>query len=119
MAVTFACDGNRRKELHLQKQTLGSDFSFGAISTAVYRGVWLCDLFTNLKPDTKFIVFTGSDQLTHGRYETSLPVERAINPTNQVMVAMGCNGLKLTHDHGFPLRLIVPGMVGGRQVKWL
>lgn len=29
------------------------------------------------------------------------------------------NGLALEPDHGFPVRLIVPGQIGGRMVKWL
>lgn len=29
------------------------------------------------------------------------------------------NGKLLTPDHGFPVRLIVPGYIGGRMVKWL
>jgi DMSO/TMAO reductase YedYZ molybdopterin-dependent catalytic subunit len=29
------------------------------------------------------------------------------------------NDVKLPPDHGYPLRVIIPGYVGGRQVKWL
>jgi hypothetical protein len=29
------------------------------------------------------------------------------------------NGERLAPDHGFPVRCLIPGMIGGRQVKWL
>jgi NAD(P)H-flavin reductase/cytochrome b involved in lipid metabolism/truncated hemoglobin YjbI len=36
-----------------------------------------------------------------------------------VMLAWEQNGERLTPDHGFPIRVIIPGYIGGRMVKWL
>jgi DMSO/TMAO reductase YedYZ molybdopterin-dependent catalytic subunit len=36
-----------------------------------------------------------------------------------VMLAFALNGKPLTPNHGFPLRLIVPGWYGMTQIKWL
>lgn len=42
-----------------------------------------------------------------------------MDPTNDVLLAYNINGRILAPDHGYPLRSIIPGYVGGRQVKWL
>jgi DMSO/TMAO reductase YedYZ molybdopterin-dependent catalytic subunit len=50
-------------------------------------------------------------------YTDSIPVERALSPQN--LIAYGMNGAALTRNHGFPARLIVPGIYGMKNVKWL
>ncbi|HEY3228074.1 MAG TPA: molybdopterin-dependent oxidoreductase, partial [Roseiflexaceae bacterium] len=50
-------------------------------------------------------------------YSDSIPIERALNPQN--LIAFGMNGMTLAIDHGFPARLIVPGIYGMKNVKWL
>lgn len=42
-----------------------------------------------------------------------------LDPSQDVMLAYMYNGKLLTPDHGFPIRLIVPGYIGGRMIKWL
>jgi DMSO/TMAO reductase YedYZ molybdopterin-dependent catalytic subunit len=50
-------------------------------------------------------------------YSDSIPLERAMLAQN--LIAYGMNGTTLTVDHGFPARLIVPGIYGMKNVKWL
>jgi nitrate reductase (NAD(P)H) len=43
----------------------------------------------------------------------------ALDPACDVLIAYEQNGQRLTTDHGFPVRVIIPGWIGGRMVKWL
>ncbi len=47
----------------------------------------------------------------------ALPAEKAMHP--DTLLAYGLNGETLPRDHGFPLRVIVPGWVGSANIKWL
>ena len=53
------------------------------------------------------------------KYGTSIPLARAMNPAYDVIVAFEANGERLQPDHGYPVRLIIPGYIGGRMIKWL
>ncbi|MGB2952604.1 MAG: molybdopterin-dependent oxidoreductase, partial [Gaiellaceae bacterium] len=50
-------------------------------------------------------------------YQRSLPVEEAMG--EEVLLAYEMNGRPLPPQHGFPLRLVVPGWYGMTNVKWL
>ena len=67
------------------------------------------------------VVFTGLDRGVEGgeiqQYERSLPLEEALR--DDVLLAYGMNGGPLLPQHGFPLRLVVPGWYGMTHVKWL
>ncbi|HEV8424831.1 MAG TPA: molybdopterin-dependent oxidoreductase [Actinomycetes bacterium] len=52
-----------------------------------------------------------------GGYSDSLPLAKALEPTT--MVAYGMNDRSLPRAHGFPARIIVPGIYGMKNVKWL
>ena len=45
--------------------------------------------------------------------------EWALDPSRDIMLAYMQNGEPLLPDHGFPVRVIIPGCIGGRMVKWL
>jgi len=52
-------------------------------------------------------------------YGASIPISKAMDPRADVILAYEMNGETLSQDHGFPVRVIVPGVVGARNVKWL
>lgn len=54
-----------------------------------------------------------------GTYGTSLKYGTAMDPGCDVLIAYMQNGRLLQPDHGYPVRIIIPGHIGGRMVKWL
>jgi DMSO/TMAO reductase YedYZ molybdopterin-dependent catalytic subunit len=84
------------------------------IGNALWRGVRLKDLLEQaaLKPGVVDIVLRASDG-----YADSIPPVQAIAPGT--ILAYEMNGAPLNQTHGFPLRLIVPGIYGMKNVKWI
>lgn len=52
-------------------------------------------------------------------YAASIPADKALDPRADVLLAWALNGEPIPADHGAPLRAVVPGVTGARQVKWL
>jgi sulfane dehydrogenase subunit SoxC len=66
-----------------------------------------------LKPEGSWVFVEGADASSNGR---SIPIEKALD---DVFVAFKANGEALRKEHGYPVRLVVPGWEGNMWVKWL
>ncbi|KAF9239851.1 hypothetical protein BU15DRAFT_46396 [Melanogaster broomeanus] len=123
LPVTLVCAGNRRKEQNVVRKTMGFDWGAAGVSTALWTGVYLADVLEYVKPirrEAKFVIFEGADSLIKGEpYGTSQRLSWAASKEKGMLLAWAMNGLPLEPDHGFPVRLVVPGQIGGRSVKWL
>ena len=126
LPVTLTCAGNRRKEQNMIKKSVGFSWGCGAVSTNIWSGVRLSDVLfhygilnENNIDKVKYICFEGSEDLKEGKYGTSLAIETVLDPGRDVILAFEQNGEKLQPDHGYPVRMIIPGFIGGRMVKWL
>ncbi len=86
----------------------------GLMSNALWKGVPLPRVLEASRPksNVKAILFHAAD----GYYET-FPFSKATEPTT--LLAYEMNGEPLPRIHGFPLRLIVPGLYGEKNPKWL
>lgn len=123
-AVT-QCAGNRRSEMVKIKAVKGLNWGSAAISNAKWSGVSLNDLLIKNGVDLekvrgKYIIFEGMDkQPDDSPYGASIPLELAQLLKDDILIAYEMNGEEIPRDHGYPVRVIIPGVVGARQVKWL
>ncbi|KAI5466568.1 hypothetical protein BGZ63DRAFT_368922 [Mariannaea sp. PMI_226] len=119
--VTLVCAGNRRKEQNMVRKTKGFSWGAAGLSTALWTGVPLHRLLAAARPKrgARFVCFEGADKLPNGYYGTSVKLNWCMDPNKGLMVAHTMNGEKLHPDHGKPVRIVVPGQIGGRSVKWL
>jgi DMSO/TMAO reductase YedYZ molybdopterin-dependent catalytic subunit len=121
--ATVECAGNGRS--FLQPRAAGVQWGAGAIGHAEWTGVPVRDLLekAGLKSDVVEIVFEGHDRGSEPDhpepmdFARSLPLKKALQPDTLLVYRM--NGELLEPNHGYPLRLFVPGWYGVASVKWL
>lgn len=96
-------------------QLNGAQFTHGMIHNMEYSGVPLRTLLeeAGVSPAGKWVYVEGADASSNGR---SIPLEKAMD---DVLVAFKANGEALRKEHGYPVRLVVPGWEGNLWVKWL
>jgi sulfane dehydrogenase subunit SoxC len=119
-AVTMECAGNGRALL--EPHVVSQPWLLEAVGNAEWTGVPVADLLeqAGLLDDAVEVLFTGLDRGVEGgeeqAYQRSLTVAEAADGP---LLAYAVNGEPLPPQHGFPLRLIVPGWYGMTSVKWL
>ncbi|MGE5226470.1 MAG: sulfite oxidase [Planctomycetaceae bacterium] len=119
--VTMECAGNGRA-LH-EPRPVSQPWLLEAVGTAAWTGVPLRSVLeeAGLAEGAVWVAFQGLDRGLEGgteqRYERGLTREDALG--EDVLLAYEMNGASLPPQHGFPLRLVVPGWYGMTSVKWL
>jgi DMSO/TMAO reductase YedYZ molybdopterin-dependent catalytic subunit len=140
---TLTVDGLVERELHLTLEQLQSrpqravtsflecvgnpldaDKPTRIVSNATWTGVPLSTLLreAGVTKNAAYVWLHGEDWgqfagTDHDAYVRDLPLAKALE--DDVLVAGEMNGAPLTPEHGFPLRVIVPGYYGTNSVKWL
>lgn len=121
LPVTMECAGNGRAGI--EPRPISQPWLTEAVGTAEWTGTPLAGLLAEADPDADAleVVFSGLDHGFEGgvaqAYERSLPLEEARG--SGALLAWELGGAPLPPQHGFPLRLVVPGWYGMTNVKWL
>ena len=125
IGATMECAGNGRS--HLEPKVKGVAWDIGAVGHAEWSGVLLRDVLERAGADAgaRDVVLEGADRGAikepprppgEIHYARGVPIAKA---NADVLLAFEMNGAPLTPEHGFPLRVVVPGWFGMSSVKWL
>jgi DMSO/TMAO reductase YedYZ molybdopterin-dependent catalytic subunit len=105
--------------LPMQKQyetleCISNDVGGGYMSNALWEGAPLHALLqqAGVQNGAGKVVFYAADD-----YSDSIHIEKALEATTLLAVRM--NGATLPQEHGFPVRMLVPGIYGMKHCKWL
>ncbi|OCK80999.1 sulfite oxidase-like protein [Lepidopterella palustris CBS 459.81] len=123
------CAGNRRHTMRTKlKEVQGIDWFDGAVMNCRWRGPRLRDVLLKAGIDiarekwkdahVAFACFQTPCQEDEW-YGASIELERAMREDADVILALEMNGHALTPNHGYPVRVVTPGIAGARSVKWL
>ena len=121
LTVTMECAGNGRARF--DPRPISQPWLNEAIGTARWRGTPLRPLLEEggVPAGTVEVLFTGLDRGIEGgeeqAFQRAVPLDDALR--DEVLLAYEMNGEPLPPQHGYPLRLVVPGWYGMTNVKWL
>ncbi|HLI06034.1 MAG TPA: molybdopterin-dependent oxidoreductase [Ktedonobacteraceae bacterium] len=115
--LTFTYEQLLAMPMKKQYETLeciSNDVGGPYISNALWEGIPLNDLLqrAGVKAGASKVVFSAADD-----YSDSIHLSKALEPTTLLAVRM--NGAPLPNEHGFPVRMLVPGIYGMKHCKWL
>ncbi|KWU45410.1 molybdopterin binding oxidoreductase [Rhodotorula sp. JG-1b] len=135
LVTVLSCAGNRRTEMDHEKEVEGLKWGTSAIANCHFAGALtrsdrtlLADLLAaagvteNRTPNARdlHIHFESTQDCEDDTYyAASLPLEMALDKARPTLLAYEMNHAALEPAHGFPLRVVVPGVIGARSVKWL
>jgi sulfane dehydrogenase subunit SoxC len=121
VAVTMECAGNGRA--HVEPHVVSQPWLLEAVGTALWRGARLAPILAEagVREGAVEALFVGLDRGVEGgeeqAYARSLPVGELLH--GDALLAYDVNDVPLPPQHGYPLRLVVPGWYGMTSVKWL
>jgi DMSO/TMAO reductase YedYZ molybdopterin-dependent catalytic subunit len=126
LVTTHECTGNGRSFFNTQQGTpaAGTAWTLGAVGAVEWEGVRLRDVLKKIGLNAAAVSIQGagldanyvSGDVDYGPVRRPFPVEKALD---DALLAWKMDGEPLRPDHGFPLRLVLPGWVGIGSIKWL
>jgi DMSO/TMAO reductase YedYZ molybdopterin-dependent catalytic subunit len=126
LTTVHECTGNGRSFFGTQQGTpaAGTQWTLGAVGAVQWEGVRLSTVLRRigLDPRAVSVMATGLDAnyvtggVDYGPVRRPFPVTKALD---DALLVWGADGHDLLPDHGFPIRLVLPGWVGIGSIKWL
>ncbi|MCS6815270.1 MAG: molybdopterin-dependent oxidoreductase [Cyanobacteria bacterium] len=103
-----------QQDIYLTMECIGNQTGGNLIGNALWTGTPLLPWLqrAGVLPEATEWVMHGADS-----YETTLPIAELMRPDVRLVHRM--NGEPLTRDHGYPMRIIIPGHYGQKQPKWI
>jgi sulfite oxidase len=118
-AGVLECAGSGRS--FYKPMVAGTQWAYGGVGNAMWAGVRLQDVLRQAGiKESALNIFCDAADMPLGKmpkFQRTIPVQKALHP--DTLLAYEMNGQPLTIEHGFPLRVIVPGWAGDSWVKWL
>lgn len=122
------CAGNHRALFHevdgrqivTPPGTAELIWSTGAVGMAEWSGVPLGDVLrlAGVKDEAVHVCATGSEtDSLEGSVRMPMPIEKALD--KDTLLALHMNSHPLSLDHGYPVRVLVPGWIGAYSIKWV
>ncbi|WP_132058454.1 sulfite oxidase [Halorussus amylolyticus] len=115
---TMQCSGNGRA--YFDPQVGGNQWTFGAVGNTVWTGTPISEILEEYGANTEsnmwLSVMGGEAPEGEDIFTRSIPMEKVMD---DCLLAYEMNGQPMTGDHGFPVRLLVPGWFGNNNVKWV
>ena len=127
LTTILECTGNGRSFFTLQQgqEVPGTPWRMGGVAAVTWQGVRLAEVLerVGVRPDAVTVMATGLDPsyvcdagIDRGPVRRPFPLEKALD---DALLVWGINGEPLQPDHGYPVRLVLPGWVGVANIKWL
>jgi DMSO/TMAO reductase YedYZ molybdopterin-dependent catalytic subunit len=126
LTTVHECTGNGRSFFGTQQGTpaAGTQWTLGAVGAVAWEGVRLATVLRRigLDPRAVSIMATGLDAnyvtggVDYGPVRRPFSIGKALE---DALLVWGADGHDLLPDHGYPIRLLLPGWVGIGSIKWL
>ncbi len=117
VAHTMECAGNNRGQ-HVP-ETSSVQWGCDAAGTAFWVGTPLSSVLRRVgveEAGSRWLTAVGGDSPEDDVFARSVPLGKAMD---DCLLAYGMNGEALPEEHGFPVRVVVPGWYGVNSVKWV